>query len=56
MSESTVKVRVLNPYRVVHEGKSYSDGDEVTVPESIGAQWERSHWIKRVTSNPARRN
>jgi hypothetical protein len=48
--EPTVKVRVRNLYRVVHEGEPYSDGDEVVVPESTAAQRERSRWIERVTS------
>src|SRR5262249_61977333 len=34
----------------------YSDGDAVTVPESIAAHWERSRWIERVTSNPWPKN
>jgi hypothetical protein len=56
MSETTVKVRVLAPYRVVHEGEPYSDGDEVTVPEAVAAHWERSRSIERLTRNPAPEN
>jgi hypothetical protein len=47
---------VLQPYRVMHQGEPYSDGDEVTVPESTAAHWERSRWIERVTNNLARKN
>ncbi len=49
MPEKTVKVRVKAPFRVVHKGEPYSDGAEVTVPESVAAQWERSRWVERVT-------
>jgi hypothetical protein len=43
-----VKVRVKAPWRVVHEGKPYGDGDLVTVPGHVAAHWERSSWVERV--------
>lgn len=60
MTEKTVRVRIKTPYRVVHEGNPFSNGDELTVSESTAAEWERSRWVERVTSKssspPARSN
>jgi hypothetical protein len=41
MSERNAKVRVKSAFRVVHDGKAYTDGDEVTVPETTAALWDR---------------
>lgn len=46
MPEKTVKVKA--PYRVVHEGNPYSDGDEVAVPEETAQQWVRLGWIEKA--------
>ncbi|BCZ22984.1 hypothetical protein MYSE111917_10190 [Mycobacterium senriense] len=48
-TEKAVSVKVQAPFRVVHEGNAFTHGDTLTVPESIGAEWERSRWIERVT-------
>jgi hypothetical protein len=50
MADKTVKVRVKGPYRVVHEGDPYSNSDELTVPEHVAEQWQRSGCIEKVTS------
>jgi hypothetical protein len=50
MPETTVKVKVKAPFRVVHEGKPYTDGDEVVVPEKLADEWSRSKFVARVTS------
>jgi len=49
--DKTVKVRVKAPYRVVHPdyGEPFSDGDELTVPESTAAQWQRLGFVEQVT-------
>lgn len=49
MAEKTVKVRVSDRWRVVHDGKPYVKGDEVTVPESTAKEWEQNRWVERVT-------
>jgi hypothetical protein len=46
----TVKVRVIDRWQVTHEGKPYVKGDEVTVPEHVADEWERSRWVERVTA------
>jgi hypothetical protein len=46
---ATVKVRVLKPFRVCREGVAYNHPDELTVPEDVAAEWERSAWVERVT-------
>lgn len=49
MPDKTVKVRVKAPFRVVHEGNPYTDGDTFTVPENVAQEWEQSRWVERVT-------
>ena len=53
-ANSTVKVRVFTPYRVVHEGKPYVGGDEVTVPGDVAELWEKSQWVERVKTRASR--
>jgi hypothetical protein len=50
MPEKTVKVRVSDRWRVVHEDKPYTKGDELTVPEDVAAEWQRSGYVERVSS------
>jgi hypothetical protein len=45
---ATVKVRVQKPFRIVHEGKPYTEGDIATVPEHLAAEWEQAGSVKRV--------
>jgi hypothetical protein len=51
MPEKQVKVRVSDRWRVVHYGESYVKGDELTVPENVAQEWERSGYVERVTGN-----
>ena len=48
--EKTVKVRVSDRWRVVHDGEGYVLGDEVTVPEDVAKEWERNGYVERVSS------
>jgi hypothetical protein len=50
MSVKPVKVRVIDRWRVVHDGKPYFKGDEVTVPEHLAQEWEQSNWVERVSA------
>ncbi len=50
VSETQIKVRVSDRWRVVHDGKPYVKGDELTVPENVTEEWERSRWVERVSS------
>ena len=50
MTEKTVKVRVSDRWRVVHDDKPYIKGDELTVPENVAQEWEQSGWVERVTA------
>lgn len=43
-----VKVKIRAPWRVVHDGKPYTDGDQVEVPGHLAGHWERSGWAERV--------
>jgi hypothetical protein len=49
MPEKTVKVRVSDRWRVVHDGKPYVKGDELTAPEDVAQEWERNGYVERVT-------
>ncbi len=49
MTGKTVKVKVIDRWRVVHEAKAYTKGDTVSVPENVAREWERSGWVERVT-------
>jgi hypothetical protein len=49
VAEKTVKVKVKAPYRVVHEGDPYSNGDELTVPEDAAQLWLRSGFVECAT-------
>jgi hypothetical protein len=46
----TVKVKVLAPWRVCHDGEAFTDGDTLTVPESVAKEWEEAGWVKPVTT------
>ena len=50
VSEKPIKVRVSDRWRVVHDGKPYTKGDTLTVPEHLAEEWERSRWVERVTT------
>ena len=49
MSEKTVKVKVIDRWRVVHDDKAYHKGDTLTVPENVAQEWEASGYVERVT-------
>jgi hypothetical protein len=48
-ASNPAKVRVSDIWRVVHDGESYVKGDELTVPENVAQEWERSGYVERVT-------
>ena len=50
MREKKVKVKVIDRWSVVHDGKRHVKGDELTVPEDVADEWERNHWVERVSS------
>jgi len=47
--EKKVKVKVIDRWSVVHDGKRYVKGDELTVPEDVAQEWERNGYVERVT-------
>jgi hypothetical protein len=51
--EKKVKVRVSDRWSVVHDDKRHVNGDELTVPEDVAAEWERSGYVERVSSSKA---
>ena len=52
--DKPVKVKVSDRWSVAHEGKRYVQGDTVTVPEHVADEWERNHWVQRVTDTKAK--
>jgi hypothetical protein len=43
-----VKVKVVENFRVVHEGKPYAGGDVVEVPAETANLWIKSKWVELV--------
>jgi len=42
----TAKVKVKGKYRVVHEGRPYTGGDELTVPQDVADQWIKARFVE----------
>ena len=49
MPEDTTKVKVRAPFRVVHEGVPYSDGDELVVPAAVADESLRSQFVEKAS-------
>jgi hypothetical protein len=46
-----VKVKVIDRWSVVDDdGKRHVEGDELSVPEHVADEWERNHWVERVSA------
>ncbi|MFY9765373.1 MAG: hypothetical protein WAK42_10305 [Mycobacterium sp.] len=46
---STVRVKVVAPYRVLHEGTPYVGGDVLEVPnDEEHDTWRKSGWVELV--------
>jgi hypothetical protein len=45
---SPVRVRVENPFQVVHNTVVYRPGDVAEVPGSVAADWIRDGWVRPV--------
>jgi hypothetical protein len=43
-----VKVKVVENFRVVHEGKPYVGGDVVEIPAELASLWIKSKWVALV--------
>jgi ribosomal protein S5 len=47
-AKAPVKVKVVAPYRVVHEGKPFVGGNHLTVPAETADTWLKSKWVELV--------
>jgi hypothetical protein len=45
-----IKVRVSDRWSVVFDDQRYTKDDELSIPEHLAQEWERNHWIERVSS------
>lgn len=45
-----MKVKVTGPYQVAHEGKVYTEGDTLEVPEPQARQWISAEYVEEVSS------
>jgi hypothetical protein len=45
-SDRPVRVQVVEPYRVVHEGTAYVFGDVAEVPAQLADEWIKSGWAQ----------
>jgi hypothetical protein len=44
-----IKVRVNNPYRVIHEGNAFVGGQTLSVPDDLElSRWIESGWVTKV--------
>jgi hypothetical protein len=43
-----VRVRVIAPYRVCHEGKAFVGGQTPSVPAATAEYWIKMKWVERV--------
>jgi len=46
--EAPVKVRVVNRYRVVWDGKAYIGGETVSVPAETAERWLKFKFVEKV--------
>lgn len=54
-ASETVKVKVVAPYRVLHEGKPFVGGDQVTVPSDTADHWLKAGWVEPVPVSQKRK-
>ena len=45
-ASATVKVRVIEPFRVLRNGEPFVGGDVVEVPGDVADAWVRSGWVQ----------
>jgi hypothetical protein len=50
-----VKVKVLQPFQVSHEGVIHRPGETAEVPDELGAHWLRSGWVEQVGASSSSR-
>jgi hypothetical protein len=43
--EKVVRVVVVQPYKVTHNGTDYRPGDTAEVPESVAQKWIANGWV-----------
>jgi hypothetical protein len=48
-----MRVKVLAPYQVVHDGIVYLPGKTADVPEEVAAVWIRAEWVTEEVAPPA---
>jgi len=48
-----VKVKVVQPVQVVHDGKRHTIGDVVEVPDEVAAAWIAQGWVSEVKPTKA---
>jgi hypothetical protein len=47
-SGKPVRVRVIAPYRVCHEGKPFVGGQTLSVPAPTAEKWTKANWVEPV--------
>jgi len=50
-----VRVRIIAPYRVSHEGKSFVGGQTASVPTATAQTWIKSGWVEPVKVSQKRK-
>lgn len=49
---TTVRVKVLAPYRVCHQGVAYVGGQTVTVPAAVANRWLADRSVELAPARP----
>jgi hypothetical protein len=50
-AQKPVRVTVLAPFMVSHDGTAYRPGDTAEVPEHVAAHWILNEWVNDERSN-----
>jgi hypothetical protein len=45
-----LRIKVLPPYGVAHDGTAYFPGHTPEVPQSVADAWIRNNWVESVDS------
>ncbi|MGO9352485.1 MAG: hypothetical protein ACLP3C_17325 [Mycobacterium sp.] len=48
-----MKIKVAQPYRLIHAGTVYTEGDTADVDDHIGQEWVRQGWATEAKPTKA---
>ena len=51
----SLKVKVLENFRLVHSGQVYGPGDTAEVPDQVAKEWVAAGWATEAKTAPKKR-